>query len=134
MTTQQRSQPKLFPISKHGKIGDPLPKGKSELEEDFAKQLEWDDLPEAQREFHFAKAIGRQWRFDFAWPEHRIAIEMEGGIFVAGRHNRPISMEKDMEKYNAAVMLGWKLGRFSKRMIKSGEAVAWLKEMLKSQA
>lgn len=56
---------------------------------------------------------GRKFRFDAANPSKKIAIEIEGGIWIAGRHNRPIGMEQDMKKYNAAVVDGWKVLRYS---------------------
>lgn len=109
-----------------------LPKAKSHLEEEFRQQAEFEDLPTFEREYRFHPS--RQWRFDFAWPARKIAVECEGGLFVMGRHNRPISMEADFVKYNAATELGWMVGRFSKRMIASGEAVAWAKRMLSQSA
>jgi hypothetical protein len=56
-----------------------------------------------QAEFTFAKP--RKWRFDFAWPEHRAAVELEGGIHIGGRHTRGVGFEKDMEKYNAMIVV-----------------------------
>lgn len=49
----------------------------------------------------------RKWRFDFAWPEHRVALEVEGGVWTGGRHTRGSGFVKDVEKYNAAGRLGW---------------------------
>jgi very-short-patch-repair endonuclease len=54
----------------------------------------------------------RKWRLDFAWPELRIAAEVEGGVFSRGRHVRPAGFIDDCEKYNAAVLLGWSVLRF----------------------
>jgi len=53
----------------------------------------------------------RQWRFDFAWPQKKIALEIEGGIFIGGRHSRGAGMQKDMEKYNQAALHGWRIIR-----------------------
>lgn len=53
----------------------------------------------------------RAWRFDAAYPELGIAIEIEGGAFVRGAHNRPARFMSDMKKYNAASYLGWRLLR-----------------------
>lgn len=55
----------------------------------------------------------RQWRFDYAIPEQKIAIECEGGIYTRGRHTRGAGYKADMEKYNEAVKLGWKLLRYT---------------------
>jgi len=53
----------------------------------------------------------RKWRFDFAWPQFHVALEVEGGIFTGGRHSRGAGMKKDMEKYNSAAALGWRVLR-----------------------
>jgi very-short-patch-repair endonuclease len=50
---------------------------------------------------------GRRFRFDFAWPEHRVALEVEGGVWTGGRHTRGKGFLADMEKYNHAAALGW---------------------------
>ena len=54
----------------------------------------------------------RKWRFDFANPVLKIAIEQEGGVWISGRHNRGKGFLNDMEKYNQAVILGWKVLRY----------------------
>lgn len=59
----------------------------------------------------------RRWRFDFAIPDLRIAIEVEGGIFIYGRHNHAASMLKDFEKYNTAAATGWKILKFTPRQL-----------------
>lgn len=51
----------------------------------------------------------RKWRFDYAIPEGRVAIEIDGGIFIQGRHSRGAGQKKDMEKLNAAAQLGWRV-------------------------
>lgn len=53
----------------------------------------------------------RKWRFDFSWPEHKVAIEIEGGLHNRGRHVRPDGFTDDCEKYNEATLLGWKVLR-----------------------
>jgi hypothetical protein len=58
-------------------------------------------------EYRFALTEGRAWRFDWAWPKHRIALEVEGGAFVRGRHVRGKGYIEDMHKYNTAQLLGW---------------------------
>lgn len=62
------------------------------------------------KEYIFHKQ--RKWRFDYAIPELKIAIEVEGGVWTQGRHVRPKGYIGDMEKYNQAVLYGWSLLRF----------------------
>lgn len=64
----------------------------------------------------------RRWRFDWAWPNKKVAVEQEGGIWIAGRHSRGAGMMKDMEKYNEAALRGWRVFRFTPQQLKSGEA------------
>ena len=56
---------------------------------------------------------GRRWRIDFAIVDLKIGIEIEGGVWANGRHTRGKGFIEDMEKYNAAVTLGWVILRFT---------------------
>ena len=49
---------------------------------------------------------GRKWRLDVAWPEAKVALEINGGIWTGGRHTRGTVL-KDYEKLNAAARDGW---------------------------
>lgn len=61
---------------------------------------------------------GRRFRFDCANPEKKIAVEIEGGIWMPkGAHNTGIAMTKDIEKYNLAVLEGWKILRYTPEML-----------------
>lgn len=55
----------------------------------------------------------RKWRFDYAIPSLKIAIEIDGGIWQYGRHNRPEGYINDMEKLNTAASMGWLVMRFA---------------------
>lgn len=100
----------------------------SALEETLAMHIRATKLPGPTREHRFHDT--RRWRFDFAWPDRKIAAECEGGAWVGGRHNRPDGFSKDMEKYNQAALLGWRVFRFDKAAIDSGRAVDTLREAL----
>lgn len=65
--------------------------------------------PPPIREFLFHPA--RKWRFDVAWPWQRIALEVEGGAWVQGRHVRGKGYLNDMHKYSEAAALGWRIIR-----------------------
>lgn len=49
----------------------------------------------------------RKWRFDYAIVGLKIAIEVDGAVWVGGRHNRPAGYIADMEKLNTAASMGW---------------------------
>lgn len=94
----------------------------STLEAEFALQLRAAKLTDGlEREYRFHEK--RRWRFDFCWPAHKLAVEAEGGVFSNGRHTRGAGYTADLEKYNEAVMLGWRVLRFTGSMIKSGVAL-----------
>ncbi|HMG43406.1 MAG TPA: type IV toxin-antitoxin system AbiEi family antitoxin domain-containing protein [Acidimicrobiales bacterium] len=53
---------------------------------------------------------GRDYRFDLAYPEQRVGIELDGTI-----HLRRDVWEKDHERQNALVLAGWTVLRFTWR-------------------
>jgi len=73
----------------------------------------------------------RKWRFDYAWIDQKCAVEIEGGIWTGGRHSRGSGFSKDMEKYNMAGKLGWRVFRFSPNQLRKGDAQAFMKGVLK---
>ena len=95
------------------------------LENTLLLQIRAAGLPEPEREVRFTP--DRRWRFDFCWPDQRIAAECEGGIYSQGRHTRGKGFADDCEKYNEAVLLGYRVFRFTEAMITSGRAL-WLLE------
>jgi very-short-patch-repair endonuclease len=105
---------------------------KSELEETLLLLIRAEGLPEPEREYMFAKSIGRRWRLDFAYPEKRIGIEVQGGTYIRGAHSRGTGLERDYEKYNQAQVLGWDVYQFSRKMIESGEAIDIIKRVLEA--
>lgn len=98
----------------------------SDLEVDFLKKLKvycpkmFDGrFGPIFREWWFAHPQ-RQWRFDFAFPLHKIAIEVEGGLHNGGRHVTGTGYEADLDKYNSAVESGWQLYRAGPKIIGKG--------------
>ena len=55
----------------------------------------------------------RRWRFDFAIPNEKIAVEIDGGAFTGGRHTRGVGFVRDQDKLNTATSMGWRVFRYS---------------------
>jgi very-short-patch-repair endonuclease len=109
---------------------------KSPAETLLAVQLEQAGIP-FEREYRFHP--GRRWRADFHvdprpspqwWADAPLLIEIDGGSWVAGRHTRGSGFEKDAEKLNAAAELGYRVLRYTPRMIESGEALEQIRRIL----
>lgn len=92
----------------------------STLERTFATF--WRQLggPELTPEYRFAPP--RRWRFDFAHPASRVAIELDGGTWTGGRHSRGAGYSGDCEKFNAAAALGWLVFRLTSDMLRDDPA------------
>jgi hypothetical protein len=90
----------------------------------FVAVIEAAGLPAPIREYRFARP--RRWRFDYAWPAHQLALEIEGGTWCGGRHVRGMGYEGDCEKYNAAALLGWTVLRVTTGMLRDRRALALL--------
>ena len=104
---------------------------KSNLEEKLAWYIRLNNLPEPEREHRFHPK--RKWLFDFAWPEEKLALEVEGGVWTNGRHSRGSGFTADCEKYNEAALLGWTVIRVTDEHIDNGAAIDWLRRALKVQ-
>jgi hypothetical protein len=105
-------------------------KERSKPEQELTKALATSGLPPHVEEHRFDEHNGRRWRFDFAWPGQRVALEVEGGVFSRGRHVRPQGFIADCEKYNAAAIQGWRVLRCVPRKGWINEALWALKELL----
>lgn len=81
-------------------------------------------------EYYFAKP--RMWRFDYAFPKEKIAVEQEGGVWIQGRHTRGWGFIQDMEKYNEAARRGWRVFRFTPKEIEKGIAQQFIAEVMKN--
>ena len=93
------------------------------------RDIRLSELPEPEREYKFHAVRG--WRFDLCWASFRVAVEVEGGTWKNGRHNRGQGYEDDCVKYNEAALAGWTLLRFTTSQITRGEAVEYIKRALK---
>ena len=103
------------------------PRPKSRAEETLALLMSHDGIA-FEREYVFAPP--RRWRFDFAIPDRMVAIEVEGGTWSGGRHVRGAGYRRDIEKYNAAQALGWRVLRLTTDMVTDGSAMQHVRECL----
>lgn len=100
----------------------------SQLEEEFAFQLKAIGIS-FDREIRFHKT--RKWRFDFSWKDKMIAMEIDGGTWVRGRHSRGKGARADAEKQNEANLLGWTVYRATTDMVQDGTALHIIERALK---
>lgn len=87
-------------------------------------------IPEPVTEHVFAKP--RRWRFDYCWPAQKVALEVEGAVWVRGRHTRGSGFLKDMEKYNRATMLGWRVVRCTPQTLTHPETLEMVRGLVSS--
>lgn len=103
----------------------------SALERTFA--FNWDALGGqplvTEHQFHPT----RNWRFDFAHLQTKVAIEIEGGHWSGGRHTRGAGFEKDCEKYLAAAVQGWVVIRLTGRMAKTATVIEAISELIRQR-
>jgi very-short-patch-repair endonuclease len=85
-------------------------------------------LPKPELEFKFHPV--RKFRFDFAWPKYRVALEVQGGIWIAGGHSRGAGVVKDMEKENHACQLGWRVLKVQPKELCMLETVDMIKRTI----
>lgn len=88
------------------------------------------EIPQWEREYSFSKK--RRFRFDFAWPQFKLAVEIQGGIWVNGGHSRGSGLNKDYEKNFYALALGWRILYVSVNQIEDGTAMKWITFLLKN--
>ena len=90
------------------------------------------DLPGYQQEFIFHPV--RKWRFDYAWVELKVALEIHGGVFTNGRHTRGKGFSEDKVKMNSAQLLGWIVIEATTAQVKGGLMLTWITEAIELRA
>lgn len=101
-------------------------------------------LPDPIKEHRFH--ADRKWRFDFCWPDKMVAVEQEGGVFavsyykdnktggvrkhIGGRHNTGKGFVEDLNKYNTATSMGWRVLRFTPQQMSKTETIELIKKTL----
>ena len=103
----------------------------SALEEVFARQLEEKSIP-FERELMLIP--GRRFRFDFVFEYAKLVAEIEGGTWSGGRHTRGKGFEDDCIKYNLALEQGYRVLRFTSRLVKDGSGAESVERILHAEA
>ena len=81
----------------------------------YWRQLKPANAPDLEAEFRFDPT--RRWRADFRVGN--VLVEVEGGVWVGGRHVNPSGFMKDCEKYNRAAEMGYAVLRYPTQVIQS---------------
>lgn len=112
-----------------------IPGALSELEEALLLQIRAAALPIPQRQQQISRNIGRRWQWDFTWPDVKLAVEVQGGIWMRrGAHNTGAAIMRDAEKSNEATLSGWTVLHVTGEHIDDGQALVWIDRALRNLA
>lgn len=101
------------------------------LEVVLANRLEHAGLPVGVPQFRFVE--GRQYRFDRAWPDRMVAVEVQGGVWSDDGHGRKSMVARDCAKLSLAAALGWRCLPVTRAMIEDGTAITLIHQALHGQ-
>lgn len=104
--------------------------GESPLVASLLRQIASAGLPAPVQEHRFHAT--RRWRFDIAWPDRMIAVEVDGGVWSGGRHTRGAGFVADCEKCNEATAMGWRVFRFPTPHVSDGTAISVLRSVFQA--
>ena len=90
----------------------------SSLEAEFCEILARHGVPAGQREYEFDG-----WFFDFAWPDHLVAVEIDGGMYGHSSHLTAEGHQNDCNKANAAAAAGWHVLRLTADLMRSAHSL-----------
>lgn len=113
----------------------------SDLEAQFLvnyQNLGGTHMPIPQHQF----AEDRNWRFDYAWPPAMVAVEIQGGQYVqryskdgefkgvGGGHHTPSGYRDDVQKLNAATVLGWRVFILTSDMVEDSRVIVEIMQVV----
>lgn len=125
-------------LANGGKASVKVKRKKSAIDKQLEEALQQHRIKELEKatglqvvpehEFH----PERKWRFDFFLPAVGVAIEVEGGVWIegGGRHNRGKGFLGDLEKYNSAQAMGFKVLRFTPDQLLSPKSIRIIKQAI----
>lgn len=101
------------------------------LENHLLHQMRCLKLPEPERNYRFHPT--RKFEIDFAWPDLRYGVEVQGGTYNGGKHARGVGYTIDCRKMGEAMVLGWTVYACDTVLVKTGEAVNIIEVMIRSK-
>ena len=105
-------------------------KAGSKLEEKFIEWMGLAGLTGYELQY-LPRICGRKWRLDVAFPDIKVAAEIQGVNYTTGfGHQNPSQMKSDYEKFNALQADGWKVFLFLGRG-DTAESHSYFKETVK---
>jgi hypothetical protein len=119
-----------------GNTPKPAPKPEeNEGENLFAFQIKAMGLPAPERQYKFAESLGRKFMADFCFVDHKLIVEISGGLWIpgGGAHSRPKKIEQDMERQQYAAYLGFLMMAFTPDQVFSGYAIEWTQKVLRTK-
>ncbi len=87
-----------------------LPRKRAQLEDPFAQWLVFKNIKFVRQ---FKPFKDRRYACDFYLPDYNVVIEIEGGQWINGRHQRGAGYKNDIEKYNLITLSGYKIVRLT---------------------
>ena len=87
-------------------------------------------LPQFVKEHKFL--TDRRFRFDFAWPDNLVYLEVDGMVWTGGRHTSGAGFSRDHEKFNLAHINGWVGIRATSGQVRDGSAIKWIEALFKT--
>lgn len=113
---RQPEQPVSKPATKTGSGGE------SKLERRFSQQLQEAGLQHVRNYFFLPD---RDFELDFAFPEARLAVEIQGMA-----HRIKANFKRDIEKRALAMLAGWRVLELDGDAVRSGLGIQWLRTLL----
>lgn len=80
--------------------------------------------------FEYAHIPGRRFRLDLAWPEHKVGIEVQGGVWIRGAHSGGKGQLRDMEKRNLSTLAGWRVLEVVPKKLCLTETMEMVRELI----
>lgn len=75
--------------------------------------------------------LGRRYIYDVAFPEHKLVVEVQGGIWLDHKgHTSGTGVTRDCDKLNLATLAGWRCLQVTSNMIRDGRALHYIEVAL----